>query len=227
MRIPSVASVRSALLVLIGFIAPVAGAQSAGVDAPREIYATRRDEYTAEARELRATSGRVTRRAGKLVIRLASGRIVTLADTLANADHFHRFVYLKFLPARAVHVVATSFYEGGTYHVIHDRSGQDVTVPAEPLWSPDSAHFAIASSDLEAGYSPNVLELWRVDGRGLTRAYVLDGGDQWGPEEVRWLSRDRLSFVRMTLRARDGQTRVPPQQLQFTQGRWVLRASGR
>ncbi len=214
-------------LVFLGCIAEAAGAQSTGVESPREIYARYRDEYTAEARQLNATKGRVTRRAGRLVIRLASGRVVTLADTLADADRFHRFVYLKFLPTQAIHLVAASFYEGGTYHVIHDRSGQDETVPGEPLWSPDSAHFVSASSDLEAGYAPNTLELWRVDGRGLKREYVIDGADVWGPEQVRWLSPDRVSFVRMTLRARDGQVRVPPQQLQRTRGRWILRAPGR
>jgi hypothetical protein len=52
-----------------------------------------------------------------------------------------------------------------------------------PPVSPDRRRFLSVSSELEDAYSPNRLEIWRVDDTGLVREFLISGEYVWSPGE--------------------------------------------
>jgi hypothetical protein len=200
-------------------------AAAAPDSAARAFYAERAEEYAQERRAMAAGGKRVTRVGGELRLRLASGRRVTLTDTLAEGDSHHRLVYEGFQPALDLHVVAVSFYEGGTVLVFQDLTGQEKIIPGLPVASPDGRRFLSASIDLEAGYDPNRLEIWRVDQAGLHCEVALDGAARWGPDSVRWAGPNAVEFTRTTLDARSLQRQGTLTRLVRVHNQWAF-ASG-
>ena len=218
-----IATILTGLLVAFGAAPPLAaqGPAPEPGSAARAFYAGRDDVYAAERAAMRDARGRVARTGGRLRLQLAGGRVATLADTLAEGASQHRFVYQRFDATRGLHVVGVSYYEGGAYLVYHDRTGQRRLVPGPPVVSPDGRRFLSASLDLEAGYDPNRLELWRVGAGGLRREFAADGGDAWGPDSAAWAGPDTVRFARTVLDPRTGETRGTPARLVRRGGRWV------
>lgn len=159
-------------------------------------------EYQAERRRMEPLGGSVVRDGGSLVLHLRSGRLVTFADTLAEGESYHRYVYAGHWPEEGVHVVQLVLYEGDRYVVVHDRTGEVELIPGEPLRAPQGGRLASASVDLDAMESPNRLQIWRVDSTGFHLEFNIDGGDRWGPDSVRWIGPARLAYMRLA--AKDG-----------------------
>lgn len=221
------------ILLLLTILGPASAARAQAVgpepDSTASAFdAQRAAEYAEERRAMARAGGRVIRVGGELRLRLASGLPVTLTDTLAEGDHHHRFVYLGFHPAQGLHVVALTYYEGGTVLLFHDRTGEGVLVPGAPVFSPDGRRFLSTSMDLEAGYDPNRLELWRVDpASGLRCEAVIDGGDQWGPDSVAWVGPDTVRFTRAALAQRTLARRRSAERIVRARNGWVLASSHR
>ena len=217
-------------LTLLGLLTTAASlrAQTVGPSpdsAARAYYAVHRDEYAAERRALAATGGRVSRTGGVLRLRLASGRTVTLGDTLQEGGSHYRAVYVGFRPGLGLHVIEQRFYEGGTYAVYHDRTGREATLPGPPVASPDGRRFLSASLDLEAGYDPNRLEIWRVEAAGLHCEAVIDGEDRWGPDSVAWIGPDAVQFARVALEQRTLDRRSTRERIVRSGTGWALQSS--
>ena len=213
-----------AFLALVSASALGAQSPGAGADGPaRAFYATREREYAAERRAIAHAAGRVARAGGQLRLRLGAGRTVVLVDSIVDGGGHRHYLYRGRRAGLGVHVVELSYYEGGTHLVYHERTGQEETVPGPPLPSPDGRRFASASIDLEAGYDPNRLEIWRVEPSGLHRELVVDGEDAWGPDSVRWVSPSVVRFTRVVLEQPDMARRTSTRRLVRTGARWTMR----
>jgi hypothetical protein len=182
-------------------------------------YRDHRNEYEAEARAIAGTNGTVSRAGGRLTIRVSHGKPLVFVDTLAEGDQHHRYLYKSWMQDLGVHDVESWFYEGGVHLVVFGKTGHVTIIPDRPISSPDKQRFAVASEDLEAGYDPNRLEIWRVSARGLTREFVLDGGRAWGPRDLEWLSPSLIRYSRTSLSAAGAQRSVV-RWLRLVNGEW-------
>ena len=142
------------------------------------------NDYVAERTAL--SGGRGTRQSCTLRLRLANGRFVELVDRIEDSGAYRRYVYDRYIPEAALHLVAVHLYEGGGYFVVHSPSGGKTWLPSLPVVSPDGGRFVAASSSLDDGYAPNRIEIWRVGPDGLKREFVLTGGNSWSPQDLKW-----------------------------------------
>jgi hypothetical protein len=148
---------------------------------------------------------RVARRGDTLIVRLADGNAATFVNRNVEDDTGVWYTYREYLPAVHYHLVAAHLYEGTAYVLTHHDTGGRARIQALPVFSPDGARFATASEDLESGYNPTAIQIWRV----VETAFVLEwsfepAGDPvrhseeaWGPGELRWISPTEIRVQRV------------------------------
>ena len=176
---------------------------------PEEHYRDHADEYTTERTVLSGLGGRVVRVPGVLRIVPRSGDTVVLRDSITDGDAFIRYVYASYQRALDAHVVDVRYYEGGGALVVSDSTGRKTYLADLPRLSPDSVRFAVVSFDLEAGYEPNRVEIWRPGADSLVSEFAHDFGTAAGPDSAVWRSADTLSFVRTRYVTFDSYERTP------------------
>jgi hypothetical protein len=78
------------------------------------------------------------------------------------------------------HLVERTYYEGRDYLLINSSTGHRTALPDMPVISPGGRRILVASMDYEAGYQPNLLQVWRVTRDSLVREWELETGE-YGP----------------------------------------------
>jgi hypothetical protein len=162
-----------------------------------------------EAPPARAGGAEWTRAADSLhvTLRLANGRTLALVDDTTEGARYVRRSFEGPLPGTELLVVREGFYEGWDYLLVHPATGRATVVPERPVVSPDGSRLLVVSADLEAGYQPNVLQIWRIAPDGLEKEWELEtadftAGDGWAGSDPRWLG-DTAAVV-TTHRLRQG-----------------------
>lgn len=147
-----------------------------------------------EAVQLPRADG-VVRRGDTLRLALAAGDTMRLVDRPVEGGDAVYFSYQYRWPEAGWLVVQEQHYEGSEFLLIHDETGDRVRVPARPLLAPGGERFAVLSFDLEAGYAPNTLQIWRLDDDRATLEWSIQP-DAWGPVAGRWMGPETLMFTR-------------------------------
>jgi hypothetical protein len=133
------------------------------------------------------------REKGRLRLTLKTGRTVLLKDTPGVTGVAYSFRdYLRDLGYFLVHV---QLFEGDGYLMINDRTGRRYSIHDLPMVSPDRTRLATLSLDLEAGYNPNAIQIWRLTPAAMSLEWSLSPQD-WGPAGGKWLDNATLSLVR-------------------------------
>ena len=158
-------------------------------------YARQAPEYAAEATAIGSAPPRVHRSRGLLLIVGRNGDTLSLRDDIAPGDAYVRYVYERFDPRLDAHLVRAGFYEGSSVLFVADSTAAKKDLDESPIVSPDGRRFAVASLDLEAGYEPNLLEIWNPGTTMATPEFTHDFGQAAGPDSVAWVSNDTLRFV--------------------------------
>ncbi len=104
-------------------------------------------------------------------------------------------------PVTPYHIVLVHYYEGVDWLLVNAEARRWQLVRSRPLFSPDGAWFATAWSDLEVGHDPSHLDIWAVEADSVRRVLALTGGLEWGAVDPRWLSSNRLEYLRVSWRA--------------------------
>ena len=141
---------------------------------------------------------RATRQGDTLFLALETADTVTLVDDSVEAGEVTYYSYQDHWRGDAGgagwFVVQKQYYEGSEYLVINDSTGERTTIPNRPLLAPDRERFAVLSLDLEAGYGPNVLQVWSLGGDGPERVWQTEP-DAWGPADGDWADATTLRFT--------------------------------
>lgn len=140
-------------------------------------------------------SDRVARRGDTLRLALEAGDTVRLVDRPAEGSDALLFSYQDHWADAGWFVVHEQHYEGSEFLLIGEAAGERVRVPARPLPAPDGERFAVLSFDLEAGYAPNTLQIWRLNEGEATLEWAIEP-DTWGPVGGRWMGPETLMFTR-------------------------------
>jgi hypothetical protein len=128
---------------------------------------------------------------------LADGGVATFVDDdrpASNQANYH--TYRTYYAGIGYYLVAHYMYEGGQYVLMNRRTGRRQAVFGVPVPSPDSQRLAVANADLQAQYTPNVLQIWRVEPDRLHLEWQVQP-DDWGAEDPRWITPDTLAFTRV------------------------------
>lgn len=146
-----------------------------------------------EARQ-RPRSEAVTRSGDTLRLALAHEDTVGLVDRTGDHSDVVLYSYQEHWPDVGLYLVQVQYYEGSAFQLVNDRTGATTWLPDWPLRSPDGARFAVLSLDLEAGYGPNTLQIWRLeDGQPLLLWEIAP--DAWGPKDGEWAGPETLRLT--------------------------------
>jgi len=202
---------------------PAAAAPGASV--PRAA-ATVDCEDTAEVGALRCAGGRARREGPRLIIQADSGRTVVLQDDSTEGEAYVRHEYRAHLGSIGAHLVEVTYYEGGAFLLVDARTGDSTRLSGRPVVSPDRRRFVTTSMDLEAGYDPNVIEVWRV----ASPRPVIEFSHQaegWGPSDAAWRDTATVELRKHEPTPDHSAYRTTPLWLERVGGRWAIRDSAR
>ncbi len=187
----------------------------------RTIQNTQECARAIEAQQLRQSAGRARRQNGALQLRLSSGRWLTVAnDTTSEWPSW--FEYLGYLKSMEHFVLWQQHPEGNSIRLVNASNGKAVSVDDMPIVSPDRRRFLTASLDLESGFNPNRLVVWRLKPDTILQEATF-GADDWGADSVVWFSPTAFRFSRMS-QSQDGSLHMLSRDtVRFTHGTWSLR----
>lgn len=158
-----------------------------------------------------------------VVITLADGRTLILADDTTQGDSYVRHTYRGRVRGMPFQLVQQGYFEGQSYLLVHDTTGGKIRVDAPPVVSPDGRRFVTASMDLEAAFDPTRLMVWRIEGDTAITEFSLEP-DEWGPSAPRWRGADTVEFTANLQTTEPGRTRPVAGRLARNGEAWSLLA---
>jgi len=130
-----------------------------------------------------------------LELKIFNGHINNIINEKSNkwgqAKVYH---YREFLPKLELFVVHVQYYEGDGYLLVDAKTGTMKYVWGLPIGSPDNDRFIVISEDLDAGYKPNLIQIWRRSSNGFYNEWDKKF-EEVGPLEAAWINKKKLKIV--------------------------------
>ena len=131
---------------------------------------------------------------------------------------------VSFLAPAQLAVVWVFEYRGRSVYLINTQTGLQTQINGFPLLSPDNKRLLVYSEAHSDKENANLVVIYRIRNHKLYAEMVLSGDDNriqpWNPLEVRWVSPDRVEFIR--LHYHNGEEDQKIQSLQLEKGKWLL-----
>ena len=156
-----------------------------------------------------------------LFIKLGNHQIKKYVNRDFNSGDDVLYTYQGEVDGIPYYLLHVQYYEGDQILLVNNFNGSDYYVNAPPVISPDHNFLATASFDLEAGYNPNELNIWRVGSDSIRMVYSIEPGD-WGPTDLIWLNNDTISFTKNVLTVNDGDSLREIHTVVLRDSMWVL-----
>jgi len=182
---------------------------------------------SAESTALATAAGRIERRGTELRVRIPGRADLVLQNDPTEGERYVHHRYLGVLPGLPYDIVERSYYEGGAYLAIHHTTGDTTVLDDLPLIAPGRARLLVASADLEAGYSPNRLTIYRVDPTGLRVEWRQETADYenttgWAADSASWRDSLTIEAVRWVPTRDRGPTRAGRVRISRAAGTWQI-----
>jgi len=134
-----------------------------------------------------------------LVLKLSNGEFEAFKNNTddSHVETFTLYSFDKYFPEVRYGLLYEGFYEGGTYELVSFDTGTKTDVGGDVILSPDKKRFAAHFSDLEAGFSPNVLAVYLITPTGLIEEF-RGQPEEWGPEDIKWIDSQTIEFNKTT-----------------------------
>lgn len=88
--------------------------------------------------------------------------------------------------------------------MISTTDGQEIRLLSYPVLNPSKNAFAVASFDIDAGYRPNIVQIWSVPPRERPVIEISKFPDSQGPCRIAWLSDTKLQVALANLEGESG-----------------------
>lgn len=167
-----------------------------------------------------------SRNGNVLTITLTSGQPLRF-ENKDTQDENALFTYFNgVLQGTSFVLLQHALWEGSAVSLVHLGSGETVNLDAFPHFSPDAQWFFAASLDLVAGYNPNSLAIFRITPTGAEQVWKEESLDvSWGPDDVRWVDAQTLTFTRVSTQWDESGTPVEtrtPHTLRLVNNAWEV-----
>lgn len=160
-----------------------------------------------------------------LAVQLVTGRTLFIPDRNKSFDVVEYNSQTKYA------IVRVQFGEGNTWRVINLKDGSNTEISGYPLFSPDAQFFVATALDLFAGYSLNVLRIYKVTDSAPKLVWDANcDKENWGPSAPMWKSNSSLTFKQITPRRIPGKGFGNDETLmkvEMIAGKWVMRRANR
>lgn len=143
--------------------------------------------------------GLFCRKGENLVLKLSNCEFELFKNRTDDSDveNFVSYFFDQYFPDIHYGLLYDSFYEGGTYELVSLDTGTRTNVGGDVVLSPDKRRLAAFFSDLEAGFSPNVLSVYLVTPNGLIEEFKGQP-EEWGPDDLKWTDGKTIEFNKVT-----------------------------
>jgi len=153
-----------------------------------------------ESLVIQSHPNRFVRNGNSLKVKLQNGKTARFTDTPSdkdgqNSDDVVAYAVVKYFSDIHYALIAVAFWEGGTYYLLNMTTGEKIEIGGEAVLSPDKRRIAVWLMDIEAGYSPNVLAIYRISSRGPVSEFLAKPND-WGPADVSWRNSQAVEFTK-------------------------------
>lgn len=150
---------------------------------------------------LKTNSEFVKRDAKGLYVKLKNGnwKLLTLDQMSDEADNTFEHFFKEF----GYYSIRVQWGEGNGYKLVNYIDGTVTPIFGRPYFSPDGLYIISVNFDIEAGYSENGFQLFRIKNRKIQHL-----GDfkptLWGPISAKWLNNNMLILKNQTFNSNNG-----------------------
>lgn len=124
---------------------------------------------------------------------------------------------------REFFLVRTFRHEVTGYELLNKKTGNTLFLYDTPKFSEDWSKFVDVSLDLEAGYMPNVIRIYKLDDTGYVKEWEhrFPGSEQ-GPADPVWLSNSAIVFFVATFENEPSDSDIirKPFIIEWENGKW-------
>lgn len=135
----------------------------------------------------------------KIVFKLNNGTDSVLTNnTNEDDDGYKVYNYVNSCADMEYWLIFIGYYEGSEYLLVDKEDGRKIYIWGPPVVSPDKKCFITYSSDIEAGFTYNGIQLFEI----INRKAVLKWQKEintWGPDEVRWKDNNTLYIKKYSI----------------------------
>jgi hypothetical protein len=148
-----------------------------------------------EAYLLKTNSEWAKRDSKGLHVKLKNGawKLLPLDEMADEADNTFEYFFKEF----GYYSIRVQWGEGNGYKLVNYTDGTITNISGRPYFSPDGRYIITVNFDIEAGYSENGFQLFRISNKGLQLLGAYHP-DTWGPVSVKWLDNSNLILKNVT-----------------------------
>ncbi len=146
-----------------------------------------------ESKQIERFFTKVTRKNGDLNLKTSSGPPIILSNKKANQENRKVYWFLTYFQQTKYFLVQVRGWEGTSYLMINADTGDIHSLLGIPIISKDLKRFAVASIDLEAGYIPNRIAIYRFLDSRIKKEWYKDYNAS-GPSDVKWNNNTVITF---------------------------------
>jgi hypothetical protein len=132
-----------------------------------------------------------------ILVRAISKNVVYKNDS-TDGESMVSYEFKSIMPEPGYVHIKGLHWEWTTDRFINIKSGAETYFWDNPVLSPNKQNLIAFSCDLEAGFMPNGIQLYKINADTITQVFEKEI-DNWGPEEVKWESDTSLVIKRLRL----------------------------
>jgi hypothetical protein len=190
---------------------------SKGINNSNEVY------KLVEKKQLKVYAEYVKRSGKDLILSLANGKKKIYTTKNIEGDAGVWYTFIEYMKEYGYYLIARSYYEGGDYIMINEKTGKETAINSLPIVSPDKSRFAIATMGGEAGYIPDEIQVYRFSDTDIIVEYKCDKMD-WGPSDIQWIGNNKLKVLKNVTDESGTYGVIPPIPVKLVRSanKWVL-----
>lgn len=174
-----------------------------------------------EEKQIARFPDKVQRRNGQLKLQCTSNAPLILRNNTVSEEQRNVYWFITLYQQTGYFLVQVRGWEGFHYLMISTATGTMFPVNGVPIISQDSKRFVVTSLDLEAGYRPNRIAIFRFTDEGITQEWSKEYTDV-GPSDAVWINNTVISYIENASQD-GGQTRMKKQvKVQLTNDEWNI-----
>jgi hypothetical protein len=150
-----------------------------------------------ESNQIKRFSDKVFRNDRELQLKIASGSPVILRNTTVKSEKRRAYWFLTYYQQTQYYLVHVRGWEGFGYLMISTSAGNIIPFIDIPIISKDLKRCVVTSLDLEAGYRPNRITIFRFVDEGVKKEWSKNYTTS-GPSHAAWLDHTIIAFFETT-----------------------------
>jgi hypothetical protein len=166
-----------------------------------EVWAIQQFTYLPDAHveEIMLRKVKGATREGKILKLRTTAGIVTFEDRINIGEGSAKYYLVGFRDTLGYfYLIRVIGYENRGYVLVNKKTGQSIDLYGMPIFSPDGKRFVDVSLDLESGYMPNLILIYKLEGNKYAKEWKHIYQGMKGPANPVWLNNSAIVLFEAT-----------------------------